>query len=67
MRIDRHSPVLAYLRRIDTKLDLLRDEMLEVKQGLTGVENALSGVHRSLDRLEVALERLENHPALADA
>jgi hypothetical protein len=67
MRTDQRSPVLAYLRRIDTKLDLLRDEMLEVKQGLTGVETALAGVHRSLDRLDGARERLENHPALADA
>ncbi|WP_420563206.1 hypothetical protein [Thalassobaculum sp.] len=67
MRTDQRSPVLAYLRRIDTKLDLLRDEMPEVKQGLTGVETALAGVHLSLDRLDVALERLEHHPALADA
>lgn len=67
MRIDRHNPVLAYLRRIDTKVDLLRDEMLEAKQRLTGVEIALAGVQRSLDRLEVAVERLENHRALADA
>lgn len=59
--------VLELLRRIDTKVDALRDDMLEVKQRLSLVEAGLAIVNRRLDRLEISVDRIEKRLGLADA
>lgn len=46
--------VLEYLRRIDTKVDGLLEDMFEVKQCLSLVEEGLATVSRRLDRLDAA-------------
>jgi archaellum component FlaC len=58
--------VLQYLRRFDTKLDRVVDEMLDVKVRLTAVEEGLAGVNRRLDRIEVRVERIERRLDLVD-
>ena len=59
--------LLELLRRIDTKIDALRDDMLEVKQRLSLVEEGLAIVNRRLDRLEFRVDRIEKRLGLADA
>ena len=59
--------VLELLRRIDTKVDALRDDMLEVKQRLSLVEEGVAIVHRRFDRLEIRVDRIEKRLGLADA
>jgi archaellum component FlaC len=58
--------ILQYLRRFDTKLDRVVDEMLDVKVRLTAVEEGLAGVNPRLDRLEVRVERIERRLDLVD-
>jgi hypothetical protein len=57
---------IQYLRRFDAKLDRVVDEMLDVKVGLTAVEEGLAGVNRRLDRIEVRVERIERRLDLVD-
>jgi len=58
--------VLQYLRRIDTKVDRLAEEVHDVKIRLTAIEEALAGVNRRIDRLEVRVERIERRLDLVD-
>ena len=54
----------AYLRRIDTKLDRLMDDMADVKIRLTSVEEGQAGLNRRLDRVDARLQRLERQADL---
>ena len=56
--------VLQYLRRIDTKLDRLIEDVQDLKVRMTAVEEGLTGVNRRLDRLEARVERLERRTDL---
>jgi len=51
--------VLVMLRRIDTKIDRLTDDVHELKVRMTSVESNLAGVQRRIDRLEDRVERIE--------
>jgi archaellum component FlaC len=51
--------VLVMLRRIDTKMDRVIDDLHDVKVRLTAVEGNLAGVQRRIDRLEDRVERIE--------
>jgi hypothetical protein len=58
--------VLVHLRRIDSKLDRLIDDMHDIKARMSGVEENLAGVHRRIDRPELRVERIERRLDLAD-
>ena len=59
--------IFEYLRRFDTKIDRVIDELSDIKIRMTHVEEGLAGVHRRLDRMEVRLDRIEKRVDLADA
>ncbi len=50
--------VLVMLRRLDTKMDRLIDDVHELKVRMTSVETNLAGVQRRIDRLEDRVERI---------
>ena len=58
--------VLQYLRRHDTKLDRIIDEITDLKLRMTNVEErvaqvelSIAGVNRWIDRIESRLDRIE--------
>jgi predicted nucleic acid-binding Zn-ribbon protein len=51
--------VLVYLRRVDEKVDRLRDDVRELKSGLSELKTGLNGVRRDLIALAEADARLE--------
>lgn len=65
---------LTYLRRMDAKLDVLREDMAEVKHRLGSLETHMANVHADfagqsvrIDRLESRLERIERRLDIGDA
>ena len=81
MADDPENPTLDFLRRPDSKMDGLAEDMRDMKNRLASVEKRLAGVERSvamvhgdfagqsrrIDRLEARLERIEQRLALRDA
>ncbi|MEQ8814901.1 MAG: hypothetical protein RLO51_13100 [Thalassobaculum sp.] len=61
------SLILEYLRRLDAGMQLLREDVGDLKRRLTGVEEGLAGVNRRLDRLDGRVERIERRLDLAEA
>ena len=61
------SLILGYLRRLDAGVQLLREDVGDLKRRLTGVEEGLAGVNRRLDRLDGRVERIERRLDLAEA
>ena len=59
--------ILEYLRRLDAGMQLLREDVGDLKRRLTGVEEGLAGVNRRLDRLDGRVERIERRLDLAEA
>ena len=59
--------MLVILRRMESKLDRVIDDVQDLKVRTTAVEEALVGVHRRLDRLENRVERIERRLDLVDA
>jgi hypothetical protein len=51
--------VLVYLRRLDSKMDKLADDMLEVKQRIGHLEGQYASISRRVDSLDIRLERVE--------
>lgn len=51
--------VLQLLRRMDTKLDRVLEDVSDLKVRMTHVEEGLAGVNRRLDRLEARIDRIE--------
>ena len=51
--------VLQLLRRMDTKLDRVLEDVSDLKVRMTHVEEGLAGVNRRLDRLEARVDRIE--------
>jgi len=51
--------VLIYLRRLDTKMDKLADDMIEVKQRPGHLEGQYASISRRVDSLDIRLERVE--------
>ena len=58
--------VLVYLRRIDEKVDGLRDDVRDLKVRMTSLEEGIVGVQRRIDRLEMRVERIERRLDLVD-
>ena len=56
--------VLQLLRRMDTKLDRVLEDVSDLKVRMTHVEEGLAGVNRRLDRLEARIDRIEQRPDL---
>ncbi len=61
------SLTLRMLRSIDEKLDLVRDDVQDLKLRVTNVEEGLAGVNRRLDRLDARMSRIERRYGLKDA
>ena len=59
--------ILTLLRRMDSKLDRVIDDVQDLKIRMTAVEEGLAGVNRRLDRIEVRVERVERKLDLVDA
>lgn len=51
--------VLQYLRRLDAGVQLLREDVGDLKRRLAGLEDSVVGVSRRLDRLDERVERIE--------
>ena len=58
--------VLIYLRRIDEKVDALRQDVIELKERVGRVEREIANLHGDfaslavrMDRLELPVERIE--------
>ena len=58
--------MLVYLRRLDTKMDRIIDDVGDLKVRMTAVEEGQAGIHRRLDRLEHRVERIERRLDLVD-
>jgi DNA repair ATPase RecN len=58
--------LLAYLRRIDEKIDRLIDDVRDLKARVTNVEEGLAAVNRRLDRVETRLDRIERRLDLVE-
>jgi hypothetical protein len=59
--------VLRYLRRIDEKLDLVRDDVRELKTTQAGMLQILASHEGRLQKIETRLERIERRLDLIDA
>lgn len=57
MATEPENLVLAYLRRIDEKVDRLRDDVRELKTGLNGVRRDLIALAEADARLELMVDR----------
>ena len=58
--------VLAMLRKMDSKMDRIVDDLGDLKVRMTHVEEGLAGVNRRLDRLEVRVDRIDKRLDLVD-
>lgn len=59
--------VLAFLRRLDEKVDRVSDDMREVKGRLGILEQQYASISTRIDRIETRLERIERRLDLQDA
>ncbi len=59
--------VLRYLRRMDEKIDGLRDDMREVKTRLGLLEQQYASLSSRVDRIEHRLDRIEKRLDLVEA
>jgi hypothetical protein len=64
---DPDNLVLTYLRRIDTKVDGLRADMVEVKQPIGFLEEQYASISRRIDRMGGDIERIKTRLDLVDA
>jgi len=59
--------VLNLLRKIDTKLDRVADDVRDLKMRVTAIEEGMAGIHRRLDRVDERLDRIERRLELVGA
>ena len=59
MKIEPDNLVVALLRKIDSKVDRLADDVHDIKVRLTSVEEGQAGINRRLDRVEDRMDRIE--------
>ena len=59
--------VLVYLRRIDTKVDGLRTDMVEIKERLGFLEAGYASLSRRVDRLGGDVEQIRRRLDIVDA
>ena len=53
------SILLQYMRRFDTQLQRMGEDIHEMRVRLTNVEESQSIIHRRLDRMDERLERID--------
>ena len=53
------SILLQYMRRFDTQLQRMGEDIHEMRVRLTNVEESQSIIHRRLDRMDERLDRIE--------
>ena len=58
--------VLVMLRRMDSKLDRIIEDVQNLKVRMTSVEEGLVGVNRRVDRIEERLDRIERRLDLTE-
>ena len=61
------SIILAWMRKIDQKLDRVIADVHDIKIRMTAVEEGLAGVQRRIDRVDERLERVERRLELTEA
>ncbi|MFC3693454.1 hypothetical protein [Chenggangzhangella methanolivorans] len=59
--------VLILLRKMDEKIDRLSDDVKDMKVRMINVDEGLAGVNRRLDRIEARVDRVERRLELSDA
>ena len=64
---DPENLLLIYLRRIDSKVDGLRTDMVEVKERLGFLEGQYASISRRADRIGGDVERIKTRLDLVDA
>jgi hypothetical protein len=64
---DPENLILTYLRRIDSKVDGLRTDMVEVKERLGFWEEQYASISRRVDRIGGDVERIKTRLDLVDA
>ena len=57
--------VLVYLRRLDSKMDRVLDDLRDLKVRMTA-EEAIVGLNRRMDRVEGRLDRIEKRLDLVE-
>ena len=60
------SLVLRYLRQIDQKVDLLVEDMRDMKIRMSSMEQNMTVVQRRLDRFDDRYDRIERRLELQD-
>ena len=58
---------LQFLRKLDSKVDRLLDDVQDMKLRVTNIEEGQAGIHRRLDRIDVRIDRIEKRLDLVDA
>ena len=65
--------IFEYLRRLDTKLDRIIEDIGDLKIRMTAVEEkiaqvelSIAGVHRRIDRVDARLDRIERRLDLVE-
>jgi hypothetical protein len=57
--------VLMMLRKMDTKLDRVVEDLRDLKVRVTHLEEGQAGIHRRLDRIDERLDRAERRLELS--
>lgn len=60
------SLVLVFLRRLDSKMDRVLDDLRDLKVRVTAAEEAIVGINRRMDRVEGRLDRIEKRLDLVE-
>ena len=58
--------MLVYLRRVDTTVSRIAEDVHDLKVRMTSLEEAVVGVQRRIDRIDGRLERVERRLGLLD-
>ena len=60
------SLVLRYLRRLDTNLEIVRDDIREIKTRVGLLEQQYASLSNRIDRIELRLDRIEKRLDLVE-
>ena len=60
------SLVLVFLRRLDSNMDRVLDDLRDLKVRVTAAEEAIVGINRRMDRVEGRLDRIEKRLDLVE-
>ena len=60
------SLILVMLRKLQSDMDLVRDDLSNIKIRVTYVEENMVGIHRRLDNFDLRLDRIDRRLELVD-